>query len=224
MITHTAYILALLVSSVATAQAQLDSDPISSDTVSIRGTRYVVQLDSTHTFRVVSNGDTAILGEDYFPGDLKLVDFDADGATDILVTFMGNVPDVCDLFLFDRQRRTFRQVRNFRRFPAPTSIEGTPYYYSYHRSGCADMNWNSDLFRIENFTAIQIADISGVECDGMDQGVFVTKIGPDGEEKPVATFTLDVLDRPRYKWGFIEYYWKNVFLRPARHRRDRRKR
>gem|GEM_PF-5245252 len=34
--------------------------------------------------------------------------------------------------------------------PPPQRINGTHYFYSYHKSGCADMDWDSDLFYIHN--------------------------------------------------------------------------
>jgi hypothetical protein len=105
--------------------------------------------------------------------------------------------------------RKFREVENFRDFPAPVQIQGTKFYYSYHKSGCADMNWDSDLFYIENFKAIRIGNIAGRQCgnrDGEKEAVYIYKVR-GGNEKLFKKFPIDIIANFKdYKWGFIREY------------------
>ena len=79
---------------------------------------------------------------------------------------------------------------NFSDFPAATPINGSGYYYSYYRNGCADNAWGSHLFRIEKDTAIKVAHIKGDGC-GIKDGIFIE----------IAKLKLHVISRI-YIWLF----------------------
>jgi hypothetical protein len=127
----------------------------------------------------------------------------------------GNTPERFDLLLYVPATKSFRQIKNFENFPAPEKINGTKYYYSYHKSGCADANWDSDLFYINNFKAIRIGNISGRQCEnsGIKDGLYINKFR---NEKKILfkTFNIDTINKYKdYKWGFIKEYWvKNYKL------------
>ena len=96
---------------------------------------------------------------------LKFPDFDKDGNKDIMLTYMGN-NFTYDLYLFDKTKNVFKFVKGFHRFPEAIQLKTNPkYYYSYHRAGCADLNWISDLFYIDNFKSIHVGQIYGKGCD-----------------------------------------------------------
>jgi hypothetical protein len=144
---------------------------------------------------------------DYFTWELK--DFNKDGYKDIYLDKGGNTPERFDLLLYAPTTKSFRQVKDFEYFPAPENISGTKYFYSYHKSGCADMNWDSDLFYIKDYKAIRLANISGRECEnsGMKDGLYIYKLR--GEKKNLIK-TLPVKKVHSYKddkWGFIKEYW-----------------
>ena len=144
---------------------------------------------------------------DYFTWKFK--DFNKDGYKDIYLDKGGNTPEWFDLFLYEPKTRSFRQIKGFEHFPAPENIGGTKFYYSYHKSGCADMNWDSDLFYIKNYTAIKIGNISGRECqdNGIKDGLYISKLS--GEKKlPYKTLPIDTVHKFKdEKWGFIKKYW-----------------
>ncbi|MGY0041238.1 XAC2610-related protein [Pedobacter sp. NJ-S-72] len=82
----------------------------------------------------------------------KFIDFNGDGYKDLLISYATNVPGIQDLILFNPKNNKFRKVTGFTGFPASQRIKGTNYYYSYHRSGCADMYWDSDLYELKKTT------------------------------------------------------------------------
>jgi hypothetical protein len=107
-------------------------------------------------------------------------------------------------------------VQHFFDFPAAERIPATHYYYSYHHSGCADQNWDSDLFYIRDFQAVRLGNISGVGCPTDDRqkgAIYVHKIR-DSNQILVKKIPISIISRYRKnKWGFIKQYWhKNYAL------------
>ena len=137
--------------------------------------------------------------------NIEFVDFNHDGYKDILISYMTNVADICDLFLYDKQRRQFIRVYNFSNYPSSISIGKTGLYYSYHRSGCADSDWDSNLFKIVNYKTVPLGTISGRDCgEGEENGVFVY-FGKEGKQKLIKKYNIHVIDNFKTsKWGFIK--------------------
>ena len=148
---------------------------------------------------------------DYFIWEFK--DFNKDGYKDIYLDKGGNTPERFDLLLYVPTTKLFRQVKEFENFPAPENITGTKYYYSYHKSGCADMNWDSDLFYIKDFKAIRLANISGRECEnsGIKDGLYINKL--IGDKKLLfKTLPIDTVHKfENDKWAFIKKYWSENY-------------
>ena len=133
-------------------------------------------------------------------------DFNRDGFLDIIVHYITNVPGIYDLALFDQKTEKFKLVQNFDAFPSPEKIKNSNYYYSYHRSGCADANWDSDLFKIENYKAIRLGNIQGLGCESEEKnGIFIHLV------KKEELIQIEKYKRePNYyndKWDFIKNYW-----------------
>lgn len=146
-------------------------------------------------------------------GGSEVVDFNKDGYNDYLITFIGNVP-ISELYMFDSVSLTFKKVDNFNYFPEPKPLNVNPiYFYSYHRAGCADANWVSDLFYIDDFKAIQIGHIYGEGC-GTDeeQRIEISKVVTLDKVFLLETLPIDTIgEYENYRWGFIEEYWnKNI--------------
>ncbi len=184
----------------------------------IDGVRYQAVYYSSHTLIIKKangkpvltfkgdNPDLDIAGFDKF----YFTDFNSDGFKDIRITYFSNVPGVDVLLLYDKHTRTFKMLKDFIQFPSALRLPHTRYYYSYHRSGCADMNWDSDLFKIVNFKAIRLGNIKGLECGGKE-GIFITKA--KGEIlKAHKQFTISTISHYKnYKWGFIRNYWLHYY-------------
>jgi len=135
-------------------------------------------------------------------------DFNKDGYSDILIERNENTPSVFDLLLYDPNFGTFKEVKDFDLFPDPTPIPGTKLYYSYHRNGCADMDWVSDLFYLDHFRAVLIGKIHGSGCEvDLKRSIHIYKVTAS---RPVLLKTLPISTIGEYrdnKWGFIKQYW-----------------
>jgi len=149
---------------------------------------------------------------------LEYVDFNTDKSKDILLTYSGNNPTYF-LYLFDTKTNTFKNVKGFDSFPDARQLTtNSTYYYSYHRAGCADLNWVSDLFVIENFKAIQKGHIYGQGCEfeikANPQVIEIYKVLHNNEENKKMIGKLPLLKYiPNFndKWDFIEKYWNKNY-------------
>ena len=156
--------------------------------------------------------DTVYKDSIYSPQQV-FVDFNGDGYKDILIDYMTNVPGIEDLLLYDKAQRTYKKVVNFQDFPDPKRIANSAYYYSYHRSGCADMNWDSDLFYIKNYKAVKIGNISGNQCGNeyINEGLYISKM-VEGKKIGVNKLPINILKQYKdSKWGFIKRYWQRNY-------------
>lgn len=141
----------------------------------------------------------------------KFVDFNRDGYKDLFIEHMSNVPGRCDLLLYDSRIKKFVPVKDFPDYPDPQKLKGTHLYYSYHRSGCADSNWDSDLFQIINNKIIKIGNISGLNCGEKEIGVFISKI-QGSKEQLIKKYPISEIEKYKnYKWGFIKRYWERNY-------------
>lgn len=187
-------------------QSSIDSTILVTDSTTILGERYFgFGTKGPKVIVLNSEGDTVVNQPDlYF--EFEFQDFNGDSLDDIVVHRLSNVPAVQDLLLFDKTKNSFVIVSGFEKFPDPKPIHGTEYFYSYHRSGCADNFWDSDLFYIDKFETHLLGNISGNECEG-DKGIVVSRV-VEGKEVIVDKFPVDVLEKyDERKWGFIADYW-----------------
>lgn len=150
-------------------------------------------------------GDT-LYKNDNNPSEYLLTDFNEDGYLDIELHFMTNVPGVNELLIFDPELKSFTEIENFSNFPSSLKINGTDLFYSYHRSGCADANWDSDLFYLKENKAIKIGNIHTIECDNEnDNGIYIYKVNGENK-KQIKLIPIEKKDFDN-KWDFIEKYW-----------------
>lgn len=167
--------------------------------------------------------DSILIIEDSLPSTdfpLKFIDFNKDKNTDLIFTYGGNNFTYL-LYLFDAVNNTFKNVEGFDRFPQSLQLRSNhKYYYSYHREGCADFNWVSDLFTIVNFKSIHLAQIYGKGCIAEDEiqnrVIEVYKILNNNEDSNKLIEKLPYLKNiPEFadKWSFIEKYWNKNYYR-----------
>lgn len=166
-------------------------------------------LDGTY---VIKGQDTLLHLEEFYIS-VEFRDFNKDGYKDLFLDLGGNTPERYDLLLFNPKELKFVAVKDFRDFPAPVMIPGTWYYYSYHKSGCADLNWDSDLFYIKGNKVIKIGTISGRECNdsGVKDGLYVYKQKRAGKKLYKSLPIQTIYKYKEHKWGFIKQYWERNF-------------
>lgn len=176
------------------------------DSITVEGSKFLVcQSDSLNLFIIDYKNDTIYKNSNWVH-ETEFIDLNGDGYIDILLHYLTNVTGINDLALYDKSTRNFKIVNNFDRFPSPSKISGTKYYFSYHRSGCADLNWDSDLFILVNYQAICIGNISGRGCEGeKENGKFISKV--KGGKKKLIRKIIKEVGYYDDKWNFIEKYW-----------------
>jgi len=173
--------------------------------IKVQGHIYQLSLDSSG-FRISSGLKSTLYNPDYY-FLFKVQDFDQDGYKDILLERGGsNTPAMFDLLKYHVISHDFKWIKNFIAFPAPVPIKKTGYYYSYHKNGCADECWISDLFYIKDFNAIRIGSID-CEVGTSHDAISVYRL-LHGKKVLVKNFPLNTIEQYKgYKWGFIKKYW-----------------
>jgi hypothetical protein len=146
--------------------------------------------------------------------NLEFIDFNNDNNKDILVSYIANNP-TSYLYLFDPANNKFRFLENFMPFSDGTQLKKFPeFYFSYQRAGCADLNWVSALFKIENFKVIQLGYIDGKGCEDEEQVIEIYKSIDNTEENKTLVEKLPYSKNiPKFedKWDFIEKYWNKNY-------------
>jgi hypothetical protein len=193
-------------------------DTYEATSAKIDGVRYkAIYKSSDWSISIVKPNGKIVLylkNTDYYDegfSSFKFVDFNRDGYKDLFIEHMSNVPARCDLLLYDKRSKKFVLIKDFPDYPAPEKLKGTDLYYSYHRSGCADSNWDSDLFKIINNKIIKIGNISGLDCGDKEVGVFISKI-QGSKEQLIRKYPISEIEKYKnHKWGFIKKYWKRNY-------------
>jgi len=155
---------------------------------------------------------------------IKLDDINKDKNPDIVIQYFCNV-QCDDLYLFDPKENKFRYVTDFASVCQERQLtENSEYYFSYCRAGCADYDWVSYLFKIENFEIVLKGYLDGRGCGfdseiQLDSMVYpltieISKINNNDETQKVR---LETLPYKKYihefsdKWKFIEKYWRENY-------------
>lgn len=145
-------------------------------------------------------------------------DFDNDSYNDILLTYLGNNPTYF-LYLFDPNTQKFKSIEGYMKFPDAIQLKvNSNFYYSYHRAGCVDMNWVSDLFKIENFKIVHLGHIYGQGCPSNVKqfprviNIYKVTLNEKVKEKLISKLPyLKYIGRLSDKWSFIEKYWNKNY-------------
>ncbi len=152
--------------------------------------------------------------------EIQITDFNKDGYKDILLSYPANgaANFTYDLYLFDTAINSFKSIAGFEDYPEALSLTvDHRYYYSYERAGCADMNWVSDLFTIQNFKIIHLGHIDGKGCDDADKSNEVIKayksINYNNDKETLIEqlpYNSNIPDNTS-KWDFLKKYWNTNY-------------
>jgi hypothetical protein len=163
--------------------------------------------EGTKTVYYIKRADLYITFEKF--AGLEFKDFNGDGSPDLIISYNSNIPAVKDLILYDKRTKKFVQVTNFSNYPASVRIPNTGFYYSYHPSGCADMDWDSDLYKITKYKIIPLGTISGKGCESSHEklGIFIYKMLKK-KERLIKTIPITALSQyNNNKQTFINNFW-----------------
>ncbi|MGC4041839.1 MAG: hypothetical protein QM710_13920 [Flavobacterium sp.] len=192
--------------------------PLLMDTLKIGNKKFIVIQNDPRDDRNMNlsildeKKDTVYVHDGFATNGFELEDFDHNGIPDIRLFQITNVDGISDLIFYDTNDKTFKPVQDFGNFPQPTKMKNTKYWFSYHRNGCSDLNWGSELFKIENFKAIKIGEIEGIGCEDEKQtGIFAYLVKGNTRNRIYAEKR-----KPGYyndKWDFITTYWNKNFTK-----------
>jgi hypothetical protein len=151
---------------------------------------------------------------------IQYPDFNSDGNADILMDYSGN-NSTFFLYLFDPATNKFIEIEGYMNYPQAVQLKTNPnYYYSYHRAGCSDMNWVSDLIRFKDFKIIHLGHIYGQGCEDEEnensQIIEIYKLidNDENNEKLIEKLPyLKFIPKFSYKWTFIEEYWNKHYAK-----------
>ena len=175
------------------------------------------EINDNLALLIMSYDSKIILSDTLFSKGLagiEFPDFNKDNNSDILIRYIGNI-SITQIYLFDPTSNEFKKVEGFDKFPEAIQLSSNPsYYYSYHRAGCADMNWISDLFIINNFKTILLGHMFGQGCDNEiktnPQVIEIYKVKNNNEQSKIL---FEKLPYQKYipnfedKLLFIKKYW-----------------
>ena len=171
-------------------------------------------LTSTYASRIALHDtiDSRGLASIHFP------DFNNDTYADILISYLGNNPTYF-LYLFDPITKQFKSIDGYMKYPDAIQLKAnSKFYYSYHRAGCADLNWVSDLFKIIDFKIIQVGHIYGQGCNfevrQNPQVIEIYKVTNNDEGKAKLISKLPYLKYIGHfdnKWDFIKNFWNKNY-------------
>lgn len=182
---------------------------IESDTAFIKNRRFIAFQDNELNVYILNDHNDTIFKNTDSPNKFEFIDFNEDGYPDILLGFI-SIYSAYELGLFDKDTNTFKIIEDFNYYPNANRIKNTKYYCSYTQAGCADSNWRSDLFYINNYKAYSIGSIEGIGCEDEEKnGIFIYKT--NGEEQELIK---SIPREPGYyedKWEFIEDYWNKNY-------------
>jgi hypothetical protein len=177
------------------------------DSATINGNLFIACYIIEGNTSIVNEAKDTIYKNSNPVGSIEFVDIDEDGYKDFVMDYISNYQN-CDIGFYDKRTRTFKVIANFD--GQPVKIKDSQYYYSYARAGCADSNWYSELFYIENYILHKIGIIEGKGCeDEEENGVFIYMTGNKGKTliKSIPRKAGSYKD----KWDFIETYWNKNY-------------
>ncbi|TPG41553.1 hypothetical protein [Flavobacterium pectinovorum] len=203
-------------SEVKTKLQQSNTTIIQTDTLIINKHQYIQKLINKSFYCLLSvHGDTIIKQQDYYVNS-EYSDIDNDGYDDIRIYLVSKIPNECDTYLYNKERQAFILIENCDL--DIQKIKGSQFYYSYNKAGCADLNWESYLSKIENYKLINYGYIIGHGCDfeveKNPQSISIYKIS-DSEKQEMKLIQelpyLKNIPKNENKWDFIKRYWQKNF-------------
>lgn len=196
------------------SNSKVDDSIVFADTTVILDERFIAFYKKNDTLYIVNQkNDTITKIADLHP-NFEFADFNGDGLKDLISHGMGNVANAQNVCIFDKVSKKFILVKGLSEFPASKLIKGTKYYYSYCRRGCNDMNWDSNLFYIDNYLPVRIGHIFGKNCKNeMNRNIRISTVKNE-KEFLIAEIPISIINEYEdYKWGFIENYWTNNYFK-----------
>jgi len=146
---------------------------------------------------------------------LQFKDFNGDGYPDLVINYKSSIPGRSDLILYDKRSKKFIQVTGFSNYPVSTKIPNTSFYYSYQNSGCADMDWDSNIYKIVKYKIVPLGSIAGRGCESEKEALGISIFKRNGKKEHLIK-KLPITELSKYKGdklSLIDQYWKLNYTR-----------
>jgi hypothetical protein len=173
---------------------------------------FKILRNDTLQFLINPGSDTLFQRKEYF-SNVEFTDFNLDGCPDIKADIFSREAGACEIFLFDQNNKSYKQLDDVH--ANPVVIKDSGYYYSYERIGCGGDKWQSFLCGIYEFKSVVIAEMKVESCD------LPTSVTVEGLNKVSSRVFLETLDSVTWqseddKRSFINDYWMKNYLRIVR--------
>jgi hypothetical protein len=151
-------------------------------------------------------GDTIVsYEEDYFKE--KFLDINEDGYKDIRVFIRNHIYNLCDNYFFDKETKTYKYIENPEAELNIKKIKGKNLYYSYNIAGCADYDWESHLYLINDYKATVIGYMITRNCENDRSSIKIYK-GKGENQKLIQQFPVKNQTKTNdNKFKFLKNYW-----------------
>jgi len=123
------------------------------------------------------DGDTIVPFSDNY-SRIGFTDIDGDRYSDIQVFINNDEYNQCETYLYDKVNKVFRLLENCK-LPLQ-KIPKTDFYYTYMPTGCANNNWESYLYKLEDFKLVPHGRIDGRGC-GEKRMIYIYRITGEKE-------------------------------------------
>lgn len=179
------------------------------DTTFIDGSEVVAIQFNNDSLALLKEGVSLQYYTTAYPS-FEFMDFDSDGYEDVVIELVGNIPGRLDVLLFDKISRLFKPIDSIKNYPEPILLDvNNGFFYSYSRNGCADNDWISFLFKIEDWSVKEYAKLVFVTCsdDEEKRGLFLI------DSKSKFRFRVSTYEEfeGNDKWSFIREYWNENY-------------
>ncbi|WGH76401.1 hypothetical protein P8625_04365 [Tenacibaculum tangerinum] len=139
--------------------------------------------------------------------DFEIKDFDKDGYKDVIIIHPSNRV-LETLLLYNSSLQKFILIDNFTNYPNSQKIESSGFYYSYQGTGCAQNDWLSHLYLINNYKIIDKGLIKGFGClKNEKNGIYIYKFAE--KDTLLIEYVKNEDGFGQEKFDFIDNYWIN---------------
>lgn len=139
--------------------------------------------------------------------DFEVKDFNSDGFLDV-ITYHPSNGYLCSLLIYNPDKEKFEFIENFYKYSYSQNLDSSKFYYSYSGAGCAQNDWLSYLYSIENYKISVVGLIEGFGCLPNDtNGVYIYKISKN--DTVLIQYIKDESGLGQKKFEFLDSYWKN---------------
>ncbi|WP_028376124.1 hypothetical protein [Leeuwenhoekiella sp. MAR_2009_132] len=169
--------------------------------------RYEFFIDKNGEFKIKDESGEIQFSQVENITDFEIKDFDLDGYKDVIIIHPSNRV-LETLLIYNSSLQKFILIDNFTNYPSSKKIETSRFYYSYQGAGCAQNDWISHLYFIDNYKIIDKGLIVGYGClKNEKNGIYIYKIAE--KDTTLIKYIKNENGFGQEKFDLIDNYWSN---------------